>query len=73
MPMSSKASTPLIAFVIIPDRSSPPLSPCTPPCAQVEFIKNVGLLKGAIQSGTVGATKKLMVEWVSVGWDGNHP
>ena len=33
---------------------------------KVEFIKSVGFLKGAIEGGAVGSTKKLMKVWVSL-------
>ena len=32
---------------------------------EVEFIKSVGFLKGAIQGGAVSSTKTLMQGWVS--------
>ena len=32
---------------------------------KVEFVKSVGLLKGAIEGGAVGSTKKLNQAWVS--------
>ena len=32
---------------------------------KVEFIKSVGFLKGAIEGGAVGSTKKLLQGWVS--------
>ena len=33
---------------------------------KVEFIKSVGFLKGAIEGGAIGNTKKLLQVWVSM-------
>ena len=33
---------------------------------KVEFIKSVGFLKGAIEGGAIGNTKKLLQVWVSL-------
>lgn len=42
-----------------------PLTAASADAPQVEFVKSVGLLKGAVEGGAVSSTKQLMKAWVS--------